>query len=62
LYSPDGVVETGLPMSLSEKSKDSDRLAAVQSVLCSPVCQGIIATNGHISRISRERTAEVLCT
>ena len=39
-------------MSLPEKGRASDCLAAEQSALCSPVYSGLVAKYGHISRIS----------
>ena len=45
-------LKTGLRMCPAEKRRDSDPFAAEQSVLCSPVCLGIIAKYGHLSRIS----------
>ena len=45
-------LKTGLRMCPAEKRRDSDPFAAEQSVLCSPVCLGIIAKYGHLSRIA----------
>ena len=39
-------------MSLPEKGRASDCLAAEQSALCGPVYSGLVAKYGHISRIS----------
>jgi hypothetical protein len=36
--------------------------ASEQSVLCSPVCLGVIAKYGHVSRISGQGAAEFLCS
>jgi hypothetical protein len=44
----------------AEKSRDTDPVSAEQSVLCGPVCPGIIAKNGHVSRVSGERAAYFL--
>jgi hypothetical protein len=52
LHSPDGVFETGLRVCLPEKRWDGVPFAGEKSVLCSPVCPGIIAKCGQLSRIS----------
>jgi hypothetical protein len=54
LYSPSALPETGLRMCLPEKSRHGTASNAKQSVLCSPVCLGIIAKYGHFLRISEE--------
>jgi hypothetical protein len=54
LHSPYALLETGLRMSLPEKSQGSTAFDAEQSVLCTPVCLGIIAKYGHFSRISAQ--------
>jgi hypothetical protein len=62
LHSPDAVLETGLQGYLSEKSRHGTAFNAEESVLCSPVCLGIIAKYGHLSRVSRERSMDFLCS
>ena len=47
-------------MCLAEKSRYIDRLTAEQRVLSSPFCLGVIAKNGHNSRISRQALANWL--
>jgi len=54
LHSPEALIETGLHMCPLEKSQEMTAFAAEQSVLCSPVCLGIIAKYGHCSRISAQ--------
>jgi hypothetical protein len=58
LHSPNARIETGLRMRPPEKRQHSDLFAADESVLCSPVCLGIIAKYGHFSRISGESTRD----
>ena len=48
LHSPYALLETGLRMCRPEKSQDKGPLLVRQSVLCSPVCLGIIAKYGHV--------------
>jgi hypothetical protein len=45
---------------LAEKSRDTALFSAEQSVLRGPVCLGIIANNGHVSRISGQHDAQLL--
>jgi hypothetical protein len=52
LHSPYALLETGLRMCPPEKSQENTAFDAEQSALCSPVCLGIIAKYGHLSRIS----------
>jgi hypothetical protein len=52
LHSPDALLETGLRMCLPEKSRHGTASDAEQSVLRSPLCLGIIAKDGQLSRIS----------
>jgi hypothetical protein len=54
LHSPNALPQTGLRMCLPEKSRTLTAFGAEQSVLCSPVCLGIIAKYGHFLRISEE--------
>jgi hypothetical protein len=54
LHSPIALPQTGLRMCLPEKSRTLTAFGAEQSVLCSPVCLGIIAKYGHFLRISEE--------
>ena len=51
LRSPSALAETGLPMCLAEKCQTVTVFDAEQSVLCSPVCLGIIAKYGLYSGI-----------
>ena len=53
LHSPNALLETGLRLWPSEKSRDHEAINPKQSVLRSPVCQQIIVKYGHLSRISR---------
>jgi hypothetical protein len=52
LHSPDALLETGLRMYIPEKSRHRTASDAVQCVLRSPICLGIIAKYGHYSHIS----------
>jgi hypothetical protein len=47
---------------LHRKAMTVTAFAAEQSVLCSPVCPGIIAKYGHVSHISRESGVDFLCS
>jgi hypothetical protein len=51
LHSPDAVVETGLHDCPPEKSGEYGGSAADYSILCSPLCLGIIAKYGHSSLV-----------
>jgi len=61
-HSPYTFLETGLRMCPAEKAGTVTPFSTEQSVLCSPVCLGIIAKYGHVSRISGERAATILCS
>jgi hypothetical protein len=52
LRSPYAFLETRLRVCLPEKRWDGVAFAGEKSVLCSPVCPGIIAKYGQLSRIS----------
>jgi hypothetical protein len=54
LHSPNTVPEPGLGMCLPEKTRTLTAFSAVRSVLCSPVCLGILAKYGHFLHISEE--------
>jgi hypothetical protein len=54
LHSPNALPQTGLLVCVPEKSRTLTAVGAEQSVLCSPVCLGIIAKYGHFLRISEE--------
>ena len=58
LRSPSALAETGLPMCLAEKCQTVTAFDAEQSVLCSPVCLGLIAKYGHYSGILVESKRE----
>jgi len=62
LHSPNSLLETGLRMCPREKEPGQWLPSRQQSVLCSPVCLGIIAKYGHVSRISGEIGADFLCS
>lgn len=51
LHSPNGLRETGLCMCLTEKTHASSAFDDERSVLCSPVCLGIIAKYGRYSHV-----------
>ena len=51
LRSPSVLAETGLTMCLAEKCQTVTAFDAEHSVLCSPVCLGLIAKYGHYSGI-----------
>ena len=54
LHSPVALLETGPRRCLPEKRPDGHPVADEKSVLCSPVCPGIIAKYGQLSRISAQ--------
>jgi hypothetical protein len=54
VHSLNALVETGPRVCHPEKSQHVEATRSEQSVLCSPVCLGIIAKYGHFLRISEE--------
>ena len=62
LHSPYAFLKPDCASALQRKAGTVTLLSTEQSVLYSPVCCGIIAKNGHISRISRENGADFLCS
>ena|ERR1700693_1754207 len=52
LLSPNASSKPDCAYAVQRKAGTVTPFASEQSVLCSPVCQGIIAKNGHLSRIS----------
>jgi hypothetical protein len=62
LHSPYASLKPDCACGLRRKAGTVTPFSAEQSVLCSPICCGIIAKNGHLSRIPGERAAEFLCS
>ena len=62
LHSTNALLKTGLRMCLLEKSQDSTAFDAEQSVLCGPVCLGIIVKVRAYFAHFGVRAVEFLCS
>jgi hypothetical protein len=51
-HSPNALLKPDCTYALRRKAKVVTACAAERAILCGPVCQGIIAKYGHVSRIS----------